>query len=148
MAKTEYIIEKLMNGENINIEFSEVSDNMLSFVHDAEALGLSITKLASKCGMDIKTMSNLMNGISTPKKDHLLAICIVLEYDIRKVQETLKCFGHALHAGHVKRDMLIANAIINSSSYKDGEAVLNHIDNDILIPKGHEPITNMMKHMK
>ena len=146
MKDTSYYINQLSKGKKIDTDFPDVDSKMLSIAQDASDLNLSITKLASKCGMDIRTMSNIMNGNSQPTKDHILAICIVLKYDIVKTQDLLKTFDSALHIAHRERDKMIANEIATADPSLDGEDVLIHIDCDVLIPNGHTPITNQMKH--
>lgn len=146
MEDTSYYINQLSKGKKVVADFPDIDNKMLSIAQDASSLNLSITKLANKCGMDIRTMSSIMNGNTKPTKDHLLAICIVLKYNIVKTQDLLKSFDSSLHVAHNERDMCIANEIATADLSQDGEDILIHIDRDVLIPNGHLPISNQMKH--
>lgn len=141
---TEFVIRKLAEGETIDeasIASVNTNDGLNNLVVDIEKFFKTTStpiksqnKLAIEIGTDSGLLSKKLNGQREFKKDELIAICLVLGYDIYKTQETLKNLGFALHSRDA-RDFEIMKGISANITLDEMEHVLCEKDMK-LIRKG------------
>ena len=81
--------------------------------------GLSATALAELASLHRSSVFRILSGETTPSRNVLLSLAIVLGLEYEEVQTLLKCGECAPLSGSRPRDVIILNGLVNKKSLGD-----------------------------
>lgn len=81
--------------------------------------GLSATALAELASLHRSSVFRILSGDTTPSRNVLLSLAIVLELEYEEVQTLLKCGECAPLSGSRPRDVMILDGLVKKKSLGD-----------------------------